>query len=178
VRILVMVLMALTLVSPDVWAQTVASSFAELQPMLSVGQELKVRDEQGRTRQGKLASISGDELVISRRRFFFRTEERTFSEHSVTSVDLKDSAWNGSLIGAAAGFGFGLALLRSCDDTGTCLSLATVWPFLVAGGGELGTAIDNRYTKRVYEKSPQTGPVTLAPLVGRETIGAVVRLGF
>lgn len=52
---------------------------------------------------GKVVSISTNQLVISRPRFFRRHVDLAFTEASVTSIRLVDSEWNGFVIGAAAG---------------------------------------------------------------------------
>ena len=81
------------------------SSFDALQSILKVGQEVKVRDE-WRTIQGRLESLSADELVISTRLGLFRGRaDLTFRENVIKRIDIADSTWNGFAIGAAAGFG-------------------------------------------------------------------------
>lgn len=46
-------------------ARGVTHSFAALQPLLTAGHEIVVTDDAGRVRRGRVASISGDQLVIA-----------------------------------------------------------------------------------------------------------------
>ena len=76
-------------------AQEVVNSFAALQPVLNVGQEVQVRTEAGQATQGRVVSISADQLVIARplgratglwARWFSRTEEQAFAEAAVRRI--------------------------------------------------------------------------------------------
>ena len=73
--------------------------------LLNVGQEIKVKEEAGRSVRGKVVSISSSQLVVARRQFpfpYFRLrKEEVFTEDVVKSVDSVDSVWNGAVIGAA-----------------------------------------------------------------------------
>ena len=81
-------------------AQAVASSFEGLQPILKVGQEVTVQDEAGQATQGKVVSISNNQLVITRLQDW-RLEELAFSEDFVRRIDVADSVWwPGAVVGA------------------------------------------------------------------------------
>ena len=175
-RVSVLPLLILTLAATPIAAQTPATSFAGLQPLVKVGQTLNVSDDQGRVTRGKLVSISGGQLRIRRPRFFLGTEARTFSERSVTRIGLKDSSWNGALLGAVAGVGLSFSLLHNCDDR--CLLLATAAPFIVIGGAGTGIAIDDSHTRVVYENSGQAGRFTVTPLIQPKRVGILARVGF
>ncbi len=86
-------------------AQAVASSFEGLQPILKVGQEVIVQDEAGQATQGKVVSISNNQLVITRLQDW-RLEELAFSEDFVRRIDVADSVWwPGAVVGAAVAAG-------------------------------------------------------------------------
>ena len=165
-------------VASSVAAQSPIDSFGALGPTLSVGQTLRVRNEQGRTTQGTLVSIAGDELVMNVPRLLGRAQKLTFVERSVTRVEWVDPHWNGTLIGGAIGFGAALALLCAGEDgcsaeTGSIVVL----PALLAGGG-IGYLIDFLHTTVVYEKPGQAGGITVMPLVQPQRLGLFARVRF
>jgi hypothetical protein len=84
--------------------------FEGLPRILRVGQEVKVRDESGRTTRGKCVSISENELVVAGRQYpfpqFRSRKERVFAKDVVRRIDIVDSTWNGAAIGAAVGAAF------------------------------------------------------------------------
>ena len=75
----------------------------------------------GKTR-GRVVSISGEEVVVTRRRRFFgffrSPEELVFGADSITRVDIVDSTRNGTLQGLAVGAGLsvGLGIGSSTDE--------------------------------------------------------------
>jgi hypothetical protein len=73
--------------------------------VLKIGKKIMVRDENGRSSEGSVVSISDKQLVISRQGFFLRRMEYTFARDVVRRIDLVDSTWDGGGIGAAAGLG-------------------------------------------------------------------------
>ena len=74
-------------------------SFDAVQSILDPGHEIIVRDEEGRATRGRVVSISANQLVIERPRFFFRREELAFTEGFVQKIEIVDSPANGTLLG-------------------------------------------------------------------------------
>jgi hypothetical protein len=161
-------------------AQTPAGSFADLQPMLAVGQQVMVSDQHGRSIHGRLVSIAGDELVmISMPRFIGRSSRLTFSESAVTTVRLVDSTSNGFALGALAGFVVALAVLCPSEDgcSGGGAAAFVAIPAIFAGGAA-GYFIDRISTTLVYDRPARTPTVTLTPVAARGRVAVVARIGF
>src|SRR5713101_7513816 len=87
-------------------AQTVASSFEELQRILSNGQIVVVTDDTGRRIKGRVVDVAGPSLTIQ------CTHRLVLPENTVKEVRRSDSSLNGMLIGAGVGVGvFGVGRL-------------------------------------------------------------------
>jgi hypothetical protein len=91
---------------------SLSTSFDDLPLVLKIGKKIMVRDENGRSSEGSVVSISDKQLVISRQGFFLRRMEYTFARDVVRRIDLVDSTWDGGGIGAAAGLGLWVAVAR------------------------------------------------------------------
>ena len=155
--------------------QAVASSFEALRPVLKVGQEVKVRDESGRTTLGKVVSISSDQLVISRRRFFRRSVKVAFGEDVARTIHVVDSALDGLLLGMTPGL---IASWVSCGSRSASNLCGLVPLGMLVIGMPVGVAIDEAITKRVYDRQSQMPRVTISPLLGRDQKGVVARVYF
>jgi hypothetical protein len=138
-----------------------ARSFSALQPSLTPGERLIVRDSSGRKTHGRFVSLSGDELEITRRRWNFRTERRTWAEGTVERIQHEDSRWEGGVVGAAVGLAAVVIMAKShCDER--CL------PFAATGvqlGALIGSAIDGSINQTLYA-SPFVSRFRIAPASG------------
>ncbi len=155
--------------------------------ILEPGYEVVVWDEEGRKTRGRVLSISGEEVVVTRRRRFFgrfrSLEELVFGADSITRVDIVDSTWNGALIGAAIApalvYGIWLWEDNTFPDSnlkgaGTAyLGSASVLMAILVGHG-----IDLSINESIYERPSQASRVTVTPLIGRYQKGLAVRVGF
>ena len=163
----------------------VTESFEALNAILEPGYEVVVWDEEGRKTRGRVLSISGEEVVVTRRRLFFgrfrSLEELVFGADSITRVEIVDSTWNGIAIGTVVGTGlvFGLwqAVLHTKDD-----DAAFLYAYLAGGALVLrpiaGHEIDLAINESIYERPSPAPRVTVAPLIGRDQKGLAVRVGF
>ena len=138
-------------------------SFSALQPWLTPGQRLIVRDSSGKKTHGRFVSLSGDELEIRHRRWNFRTERRAWTEGTVQQIQHEDSRWEGSVVGAAVGLAAVVIMVKSpnCDER--CL------PFVGTGvplGALIGSAIDGSINQTLYA-SPVVSRFSIAPASGR-----------
>ena len=161
----------------------VTDSFDALALILEPGYEVVVWDEEGRKTRGRVLSISGEEVVVTRRRRFFgrfrSLEELVFGADSITRVEIVDSTWNGIAIGTVVGTGlvFGLwqAALHTDDDA------AYLYAYL-AGGALLspivGHDIDLEINESIYERPSPAPRVTGAPLIGRDRRGLMAVVSF
>jgi len=138
-----------------------ARSFSALQPWLTPGERLIVRDSSGRKTHWRFVSLSGDELETKRRRWNFRTERRAWTEGTVERIQHEDSRWEGGAIGAAVGVAAAVIIAKRCGDW-LCL------PFVEAAvpvGGLIGEAIDGSINLTLYE-SPVVSRFGIAPAPG------------
>ena len=138
-----------------------ARSFTALQPLLTPGERLIIRDGSGRKTHGRLVSLSGDELEIKRRRWNLRTERRAWMEGTVERIQHEDSRWEGGVVGAAVGLAAVVIMVKSrCDER--CL------PFAGTGvplGALIGSAIDGSINQTLYA-SPFGSRFSIAPASG------------
>jgi len=139
-----------------------ARSFIALQPWLTQGERLIVRDSSGRKTHWRFVSLSGDELEMKRRRWNFRSERRTWAEGTVQRIEHEDSRWEGAAIGAAVGVTAAVIMNKSPRCGLGCL------PFIVAAvpvGIVIGEAIDGSINLTLYE-SPLVSRFGIAPAPG------------
>ena len=131
--------------TPAVWDGTVLSSFEALQSALSVGQQIRVTDDAGRT-TGKVVSISANQLVIERPRFFRRAEERAFPADVVQRIEIIDSGFEGVLLGMAPFLVWGVVAC-SRDDAENLCGMAPMLGMVI--GGFVGGGV-RRVTKPAH----------------------------
>lgn len=163
-----------------------SNSFEALPRILKVGQEVKVRDETGRTTRGQVVSISDNQLVVARPRFFRSRVERAFAKEAVRSIDIVDSRTNGAAIGAAAGLGLAAALTVRCSrsysckhgDFGVTGGVMVAGPAYVSLGVVIGYAIDSALNETIYERPSQAPRVTVVPFLGRNAVGLLAHVQF
>ncbi len=165
----------------------VTDSFEALNSILDPGYEVVVRDEAGRRTRGRVSSISGEEVVVTRRRRWFGSfrspEELVFGADSITRVDIVDSTWNGALIGAAIAPALVYGIWRWEDNTFPDSNLRGAGTMLIGGMGAFllihaGHLIDLSNNESIYERPSQAPRVTIAPLIGRDQKGLAVRVSF
>jgi hypothetical protein len=139
-----------------------ARSFTLLQPWLTVGERLIVRDSSGRKTHWRFVSLSGDELKMKRTRWNFRSERRTWAERSVQRIEHEDSRLEGGAIGAALGVAVAVIITKSprCDER--CLPLMVA---AVPVGMVIGEAVDGSINLTLYE-SPLVSRFGIAPASG------------
>ena len=120
----------------------VTDSIDALTSILDPGHEVIVWDEAGRKTRGRASSVSGQEVVVTRRRRFFGSfrppEELVFGADSITRVEIVDSVWEGGLIGAGAGAATYLAWLWNCSAPTDC---TYAWGLAALFFGGVGSAI-------------------------------------
>src|SRR5687768_2265956 len=180
-------------------------SFAALQPLLTSGQEIVVTDNAGRVRRGKVASISGDRLVMASpvaagpweallplywpldlgvvlKRRIFRSGEQVFVDGSVRRIDTVDPTRNGIAIGAAVGAGFVAAVYgwdRNQPDS-SLKGLATTLAVVVAVPTSLriGHVLDRAINEPIYERHTRSRQVSISPWFGRTIKGVAAQVRF
>lgn len=132
-------------------------AFDSLQSLLTPNERLIVRDRSGKKIKGRLVSLSSDTLEITRRRWNWRTEQRTWKEDQVVRIEHQDSAWNGEALGAAAGLATLVFMVKSPSCSWACLPWAVA---AVPMGMGIGGAIDLATNRTLFE-----APVTRSSTV-------------
>jgi glucokinase len=125
--------------------------------------------------------LSRDELTL-----ITEAGARQLAERDVARIRQRrsDSVQNGAIIGAAAGAGYGLAmlvLLASMDDGGGPIPAGVVTGMVVFTGlgAAAGAGIDALITRRqvIYEKRGGGGQVSISPMFlgGRRGVAVSVK---
>jgi len=170
--------------------QSATASFDALHAILETGYEVVVRDAAGRKTRGRVSSVSDDHIVIFQEgatpflRIIHPAAERRFPAESVTRIDIVDSTWNGTLIGAGVGVGLAFGISRweerAVPDSNSEKGLGT----LVFGGlgivvsSAVGHFIDLSMNAPIYERQSRTPKISIVPLLGGERIGLMAQVHF
>lgn len=184
---------------------SVTETFDALQTVLKQGHEVVVTDTAGRARRGRVASISRHQLVMESpvvagtweawmplywpldlglilKRRFSRSEARAFTEGSVRRIDIVDSTRNGTATGVAVGVGIAAGVFLwerrqpSSNLKGVATGLALVWGLPVSA--RIGHLLDRATNEAIYEQRSGARPVTLTPMLGRDTLGVSAHVRF
>jgi hypothetical protein len=152
-------------------------SFAELSTVLAPGQEIIVTDESGRSRRGKIVSITPNAVVIDRERSFFRRAEDRFDEGAVQRVRFRDSTVNGVLGGMAVGAAF-----FALQEGGMLADSLSGWLFLgsasILVGGAVGQVIDGATNSTIYDRARSTPVAKVLPFAARQSAGLTLVVRF
>lgn len=163
-------------------AQGVASSFDQLSVLVKPGDKITVVDLAGREAEGRIGMLSRDRL-----RLVTPAGPWELGEVDVAQIRQRrsDSLQNGAIIGAAAGAGYGLALLAiaaSANDGGGPIPAGVVTGMVVFTGigAAAGAGIDALIARKqvIYRKPPGENRFSVSPLLGRGRRGAAVTLTF
>jgi hypothetical protein len=150
-----------------------AQSFDELRSRLRLGDELLIRDVDGRTTRGRLSELTNSSIEVEWHRWF-RFRNRTLTEPAVRQIRIRDSARNGILIGLAVG-GAVAGLGCKADKEGYVCPFLRIFAPVV--GGELGETVDLLINRSVYE-APGHATAAFWPVLGPGRIGLGARVGF
>ena len=165
-----------------VHAQGVASSFNQLAVLVKPGDTISIVDTTGREAAGQIGKLSRDGLIL-----LTEAGPRQLDERDVVRIRQRrsDSLQNGAIIGAAAGVGYGLAvlaILASTSDGGGPIPIGVVTGMAVFTGlgAAAGAGIDALITRRqlIYEKPGGVGQISISPLFLDGRRGVVVSVKF
>jgi hypothetical protein len=167
--------------SAPLYSQTPAATFRDLQanPRLKQNETLEVTEANGTKYTAKLTAISDQAITVTS-----QGKPRTLDETQVLEIRhaRRDSLWNGTLIGLAAGLGAGvLVVAKSCGNDSECsaISNAIFIPTFAAGGAGIGAIFDagTRKHETVFSRSKST-KMHIAPIVAKKVAGVRVSLQF
>ena len=163
------------------FSQTPAATFRELQADTTLEQydTVEITETNGTTYKAKLKEISDRILTVTS-----QGTARTLTETQILEIrhGRRDSLWNGSLIGLAAGAGAGaIAVTATCQNDSECSGIAALVfvPTFAAGGAAVGVVIDSliRRQETVFSRSKST-QMHIAPIAGKKLAGVHVSLRF
>ena len=164
------------LLGSDAAAQTPVRSFAELQPLLKLGQTVIVTPDTGDKTTGQVVSILGNQLEI-----WEGATRYVFTEDAVRRIQYEDSTWNGRLIGFAAGALLARAYVAKCRSTpfpersSDCETAELSYLYDPLLGLLFGGVVDAAINKSLYV-SPRPSAISMGPLLGRGRIGVAVTI--
>jgi hypothetical protein len=178
------VVMALVALAVPAAAQPVAISFADLPRTVRVGQEVVIRDNDGKKTKGLVAAISGSSLrldVPKNKRN--PTGIATFAEADVARIARTDKVGNGALIGLGIGTGLGVAVAEgSCGDYEECHAMARAvgYGVFIPLGAIAGAVVDKFIgPKTVFLSSDRrVRSMTVEPVLARNRAALAVALRF
>ena len=152
-------------------------SFAVLRSALKPGHNIWVRSLDGQVTRGKLVSVSDNELVLSRARWFRPDEQRSFRADALEWVLREDSTWNGALIGTGIGVAATALLVSSSDESER--GWLVLWPGaeIVVLGAFVGGLIDALHNETVYQRAAERR-ITLVPVAANHRFGMFASVRF
>jgi len=147
-------------------------SLDALRPLVKSNESLTVVDASGRKTSGRLVSLTDNTLMLTRRQWNFRQARYTWTEADIREIQHKDSTWNGSLLGGAAGVVFAVAMVKSQQCDWQCLPFAAL---ATPVGLIIGDLIDGSVNRPLYRAS---GGSTALPTGGRRRAAVILRYGL
>jgi hypothetical protein len=162
-------------------AQGVAASFDQLSVLVEPGDKITVVDMAGREVEGRIGKLSRDGLTLVTKEGAWHLGERDVAK---IRQRRSDSLQNGAIFGAAAGAGYGvalLAILTSMSDGGGPIPAGVVAGMVVFTGigAGAGAGIDALITRRqvIYEQPRGGSQVSISPLFldGRRGVALSVK---
>ena len=176
-------------------AQTVATSFQDLQNLVKPGDTIDVTSSSGKRIKGRLGELSASDLELLTRKAGADGRDASvskihFSESDVVTVSIahRDSLWNGALIGFSPGAIVGTLILfigGGCDcytlESRAPLALGVV-AFAGGIGAGIGVAVDALMYERpiVYYRAPErrASRVQISPLATKSAGGVQMSVRF
>jgi hypothetical protein len=143
--------------------------FADLEAHLRTGDGVRIDTHDGTRASGTVVSVSAETLVITS-----AAGRQTFTAATTTRVArLGDSVLNGALVGLLPGFLLGLQLPRATSDQraneGSGIKSGLITAVI---GAAIGMAADGARDGESEIYSAPPARVSVAPFVGRGTVGA------
>ena len=166
---------------PEATAQTVPTSFEQLQVLVRPGDTVHVTDFAGNVNKGKVTALTNSSLKLT-----VDGAPRDLTQADVFEIKQwrRDSLGNGALIGGGVAFGIGVAgLIIFCNEF-NCGADEVAAGLLMYGaiGAGIGVCIDALIpTKQVVFQNRNRNSslrIRFQPLIGRSHKGVLVSLSF
>ncbi len=154
-------------------AQELASDLNQLRALVKPGDGLTVTDTDGKRVKGKLTQLDDQRIVLEvrDRSGVVVTNCCEFDGHMLATIKRRDSLWDGTLIGFAAGLGGGVFGGVVAEDIYMVVGLGVGFSII---GTVVGAVIDGLSQREIYAKSRTT--VSVAPVIGHDRKGVVFTL--
>lgn len=158
-------------------AQAPATTLEQLQSRVAAGQTITVVDSSGQKIRGQISGLSASELKLDA-----DGKQRTYTSETLAEVRTqhKDSLWNGTLIGAAAGSIFLIGMVASdwCSDEASCGG-SYAWGVAYMGmGAAAGAGIDALRKGQITVYRRSSSAVGVAPVLNPRAQGVLVSVKF
>jgi hypothetical protein len=175
---------AFLVVVSTAWAQEPLQSLSELPQRVQKGDRVKVTAKDGTVISGRFDSVSNSSVRLNGSGSGLREIPGT----TIKEIQRKrpESAWNGVLIGLAAGVAGGVvATNATCGPNDSeCSAIAGLAfiPSFAAGGAAVGAIIDRLISKYdpiyVQQAAADRMHLRLSPIVSKHTKGIQVSMSF
>ena len=166
------------------FAQTPATTFADVPRVLETGRKVVVTEADGRRTKGRVAEITPSSIALLVRDEWGTERRQVFSDGGIRTINRTDSVWNGLLIGLGAGIVASEVFVRqNCGPRGydnECAAIVTAvgWVTFVPGGATVGALIDKFTGNDLLYRAVSGSTFSIAPIVGPTIGGVAVSLRF
>ena len=144
---------------------------------LTAGQDVVVQAANGNALRGRVLDVSAASLTLRPS----DGPDRTFAVDTIQRINRRDSTVEGFFIGLGAGVATAWAVRQQmCPNDPECGAIVSVYLGLpiTAGGAALGALIDHLHQPLLFDAGESRRQVSVAPIVGRRTAGAMLSLAF
>jgi hypothetical protein len=170
-------------VPPDAGqAQRKAIPVVALARYMNIGDVVSITEIDGRRTEGRVAELTRSSLTL----LVNNVDTQTFPLATVRRVTVKDSVWDGALIGFIGGTIMATPLWTSyaASETGcgrtSCLPVGLFWGIITGGlpGLGIGAAVD-AVIQRTVDVSPSLGArLTVSPVISTARKAVLVSIRF
>jgi hypothetical protein len=159
-------------------AQSIPSSFDQLQFLVKPGDTVTVTDTSGRKTTGEITTLSSSLLALQH-----GGTGQEFAERDISTIYQRhsDSLANGAFWGGLAGAASSGALVGATFESGDSEGRAAAFIATFAGiGAAIGAGIDALFQERkvIYERPSTPGKISIVPMLSRSSRSVLVSMRF
>jgi len=170
-------------------AQSVATSFDGLRPLVKTGDTIEVTGADGHKTTARVGALTETALTLAVRETdrdgrVKYVPKTTLSEKDVTTIRVvrHDSRWNGALIGLAIGAGPLLLVGPITGGGGGCGSDFNVCPAVALFTGPIGMGIgawiDGAHNRKITVYNRGSSKVRISPMLSKSVVGVQIAVGY